>query len=391
MSGDLDTLAALVERLDLAVDTDEVAEGYALASRLLAKLSHATGDVDAAGLYENDAAVSMSGWLQTHAGMTKHTAYAVARTARRLRLLPVTRAAWESGALSEGQVQVILANVTDRLAARFAECETGLVPLLARCTVVETVHAMKEWRRRAEAELDEIEREEPASTAHVSKTLDGRVETSGSYDADDGSVIRAALEVAMADDRPDDDERTPAERCADAEVRIHQFFLDQRGAKRHGRERPHVDVVVHVDGDHLRGELFDGTPLPRSTVERLLCDCVAHRVLVNQASVVLDQGRGERTVTDEQFRAVKRRDRHCRAYGCDCPGEYTDVHHVWDWIKGGPTDLDNLVLLCRRHHTLFHKPGWTNELRDDGAYVVTDPRGRTHTTYPPDTLLRAVA
>jgi len=304
--------------------------------------------------------------------------------------LPVTRAAWESGALSEGQVQVILANVTDRLTARFAEHETGLVPLLARCTVVETVHAMKEWRRRAEAELDEVEKPEPASSLFVSPVGD-RVAVSGSFDNDDGSVVNEAVRVAMADDTDDEDERVASERRAAAMVVVCQFFLDQRGAARHGRERPHVDVVVHVDGDDLRGELFDGTPLPRSVVERLLCDCVAHRVLVDQASVVLDQGRGERTVTDEQYRAVKRRDRHCRAYGCDCPGEYADVHHVWDWIKGGPTDMDNLVLLCRRHHTLFHKPGWTNELRADGAYVVTDPRGRTYVTYPPDTLLQAAA
>src|SRR4051812_17006995 len=225
MSGELDTLAALVDGLSVAVDTDELAQGYALADRLLAKLSRATGEVDAVGLYEADATVSMSGWLLTHAGMTKNTAWATAKTARRLRLLPVTREAWESGLLSGGQVQVILANVTDLLVARFAECEEGLVPLLAECTIVETVTAMKEWRRRAEDELDEgVEKDVPASTAYVSKTLGGRVETSGSFDADDGSVIEAAMQAALADD-PSDDDRTPAERRAAASVRIHQFFL----------------------------------------------------------------------------------------------------------------------------------------------------------------------
>src|SRR4051812_33217090 len=107
MSGELDALAALVDALDLAVDTDELAMALSIADRLHAKANRATGDVDAAGLYEVDGAVSMSGWLHTHAGMTKGTAYTTAKTARRLRLLPVTREAWESGALSGGQVQVI--------------------------------------------------------------------------------------------------------------------------------------------------------------------------------------------------------------------------------------------------------------------------------------------
>jgi hypothetical protein len=130
MSGEVDTLRALVENLDLGVDTDELAEVLAIADRLNAKANHAVGDVDAGALYEADAAVSMSGWLQAHGGMTKGTAFACVKTARRLRLLPVTRAAWESGVLSEGQVQVILANVTERLVGRFAECEPSLVPLL---------------------------------------------------------------------------------------------------------------------------------------------------------------------------------------------------------------------------------------------------------------------
>jgi hypothetical protein len=32
----------------------------------------------------------------------------------------------------------------------------------------------------------------------------------------------------------------------------------------------------------------------------------------------------------------------------------TDVHHLVRQADGGSHDLDNLVLLCRRHHVLWH-------------------------------------
>ncbi|MCU1487364.1 MAG: putative endonuclease [Actinomycetia bacterium] len=226
----------------------------------------------------------------------------------------------------------------------------------------------------------------------MSRTLAGRVETTGSFDADDGTVIETAIRVALADDTCDDDDRTPAERRADAATRVHQHFLDHRGAKQHGRRRPHVDLVVRIDEHgHLEGNLLHGGPLPDATVERLLCDCTAQRVFVDAASKILDLGRDTRTVPDDQFNLTVLRDKHFRAYGCDCPAEHADVHHVIEWLKGGNTDLSNLVLLCRRHHKLVHKPGWTNQLHTDGTYVMTDPRGRRYVTHPPDTLLGQLA
>ena len=38
---------------------------------------------------------------------------------------------------------------------------------------------------------------------------------------------------------------------------------------------------------------------------------------------------------------------------------HLDAHHVRQWVDRGPTDLDNLVLLCRRHHVAIHDEGFT--------------------------------
>jgi hypothetical protein len=90
------------------------------------------------------------------------------------------------------------------------------------------------------------------------------------------------------------------------------------------------------------------------------------------------------------FRSLRRcyalviRDRHCRFPGCDRPPDWTEAHHV-RWIThGGATALDNLVLVCTRHHHLLHTPGWHAKLLPDATLEVTDPDGRTHTSSTPD-------
>lgn len=49
---------------------------------------------------------------------------------------------------------------------------------------------------------------------------------------------------------------------------------------------------------------------------------------------------------------------HCRWPGCERPASWCDGHHLVHWAHGGSTDLDNLVMLCRRHHRLVHEGGW---------------------------------
>jgi len=43
------------------------------------------------------------------------------------------------------------------------------------------------------------------------------------------------------------------------------------------------------------------------------------------------------------------------------------------WIHGGVTDLDNLVLLCRRHHRMVHEGGWQLTKTDDGRVMPVAP------------------
>jgi HNH endonuclease len=98
----------------------------------------------------------------------------------------------------------------------------------------------------------------------------------------------------------------------------------------------------------------------------------------------LDYGTTTRSVPTPLVNALVIRDRHCRYPGCDRAPDWTEAHHVRWVTRGGTTALDNLVLLCSRHHHLLHTPGWHAKLLPDATLEVTNPRGQVHTSDPPD-------
>jgi hypothetical protein len=163
-------------------------------------------------------------------------------------------------------------------------------------------------------------------------------------------------------------------------VRHYLAFDDTRISP---RQLPHVALTMTLtEMETFHGHYHDGSGADRATMGRLLCDSVISRIIHDQG-IVLDHGRGIRTVPDPLRRVVIERDRHCRFPGCDRPPQWCDAHHNQHWTKGGITALHNLVLLCNRHHHLFHKPGWTSTLEPDGTFTVTNPHGRVTQTKPP--------
>jgi hypothetical protein len=87
------------------------------------------------------------------------------------------------------------------------------------------------------------------------------------------------------------------------------------------------------------------------------CDCSVVHWHEKENGEPLSIGRKSRTIPPALRRALQRRDGGCRFPGCSCK-RFVDAHHIRHWADGGETSMDNLVLLCRKHHRLVHEGGF---------------------------------
>lgn len=384
----LDQLATAIEGLDLSVDGSELTEALRLRDRFEAKVTMALAAFDQAELWDDDGSVSAAAWLRIHGGLVHRDAARLADTARRLRALPTISAAWVAGDLSGGQIAAITAITTKRTAQLFAQNEHHVATILAGLDIAETVTYLRSWQARAEAHLDRDDPhpDEPAgSTLHLSPTLHGHGRLDANLSPEDHDVLRTALRLAATPDVEGEPARTPAGRRADALIDICRRFLDHQQHRAGGRHRPHINVIVPL-ADLLRddpGSTFDGLPLSPAVLHQIACDAGIHRIITDGRSAILDYGRTTRTIPPAVYTSLVVRDWGCRFPGCDRPAEWCEGHHIHPWEHGGPTRLDNLVLLCSRHHHRIHLKGWHIKLLPSGTVEVTLPDGTVRTSDPP--------
>jgi hypothetical protein len=152
--------------------------------------------------------------------------------------------------------------------------------------------------------------------------------------------------------------------------------LDHGDAPECGGKRPHMNVLIRLEDLQNRARAacldFGGTVSPES-LRMLCCDAAVIPIVMNGKGQPLDVGRITRTIPDGLRRAVAARDRGCAHPGCGRPASWCEVHHVVEWENGGPTRLDNLVMLCRVHHRQIHSTDWTVRIRDGLPEFIPPP------------------
>jgi uncharacterized protein DUF222/HNH endonuclease len=114
--------------------------------------------------------------------------------------------------------------------------------------------------------------------------------------------------------------------------------------------RSPTTLIVHVSDD--APPLLEGSgPISVETAARLTCD--ARRLAIKPCGRDLVHSRVGRCASYAQQRALHKRSGHCQYPGCTAAREL-EAHHLTPVACDGATELDNLILLCPRHHKLLH-------------------------------------
>lgn len=290
------------------------------------------------------------------------------RVARALRGLPVVSELFAAGRLSYSKVRE-LTRVSDELA------EAELCALALEMTASQLARTVSAYRGAAGTRIRQVERRRYSSRG----TADGMVRISIVLAPEEAALVDAAVEAAAR--RGADDGGEPLDRV--------QGLLDV--AAGHLDRLPgepaddHTLVVVQVSAESLVGEdvpaapdtaarsswraleagachVVGQGPVEPAVARRLACTALLQGVLTADGEV-LRMGRAKRLATRAQRRALRVRDHGvCQFPGCH-QTRHLDAHHVIPWWErgreGGPTDLENLVLVCRRHHVVVHEGGLT--------------------------------
>ncbi len=345
-------------------------------------------EIDRRRLFERDGHLSSASWLSTRFKVGWGTARREVRIAKGLEEMPATRSALERGDISMSAVKVLVAARQEDPEA-FDSAEAQLVEAA-------TIHSMNDLRRIASYWRQRVKREaavegEEALRArrrlHASMSFLGMVRVDGDLDPETGETLLTALQAVLdAEARSGgSDERTPAQRRADALGEVCRQWLDRSERPSVAGERPHVTVTIDADtltepdgdvnGSSWTSELDHAGPVDAHAARRLACDATVMRVVLSGRSEPLDIGRRTAVIPPSMRRAVIVRDRRCRFPGCDRPHTWCDAHHVVHWADGGPTAARNLLLLCRRHHRKVHERGGFQLELLDGRPVFRRPDG----------------
>ncbi len=360
---------------------DEIA---ALAAQLEAgeyRLITKIGEFDAQGGYAREGALSCAHWLSYRVGLGLGPAREKVRVARVLPKFPLIAQAFEAARVSYSKVRAITRVATPENEALLVDMATS-----APASVLETL--CRRFRGVLQAERETPEEADERRTVAVHHTDDGRLRLSVELDADEGARLLAALDLARFDvsaetprtfdvsgETPrtfDVSAETPRTR-ADALMVLVESFLAEGARSRTGGTP--TEVRLHVTEDEFQNgggfiENAGCVGVSAETSRRLACDAAVVEVACDAAGRVVRTGRRTRSVRAGIRRALEIRDQHRCAFPSCTHTRFLDAHHIEHWVDGGATELDNLVLLCRRHHTFVHEVGYRIEQDAQGTKFI---------------------
>jgi hypothetical protein len=344
---------------------------------------------------EDGGSRSVASWLAEQQRDTPSAAGSVLRTSGLLRSLPLVAAAVLDGVITQRKAAVLT-----RLVGKIPDEQLREVqPQLVQVATLMNPEELAAWVRHELATHCEPVLDDDAESARrrrflqTSRDADGSLRGRFLLPPEDAEVFLTVNEpLARRDGLADD--RTAGQRRADALTGVHEQVLRHGELPDHGGHRPQINYVLPADWaakqaerdacpvcfscpEHRPASFADTVaaslpghggipaehacataawtgPATRAVVEALLCQARISRVLLDSLGQVTGLESLTDTVTRAQRRALAARDVTCATRGCTRPPSMCDAHHLDHLQDGGDTTLDNLVLLCRRHHVLWH-------------------------------------
>jgi hypothetical protein len=310
---------------------------------------------------------------------------------------PVFEEALEAGRVTSGHVDVVgraLRQLDPDGRVRLLADADRLVATAASVTVEEFGRRLRREVARLATDSDEerLARQRRATRLRTwVDTSDGMWCLHGRFDPDTGrrlhDRIDSALAALFAEATPDTCPADPGEKQDHLRALALAALIEHKVAGRSGR----TETMVVVDVTTPAGPVVDwGLPveLPRRVLEDLFAVTDPAVVVVRNGVVLhapgqLDLDRSTRLASKAQRRALRALYPTCAIPGCGVRFRYTQPHHVIWWENGGPTDLQNLVPVCARHHHCVHDKSWRLRIGPNRELDVILPDGQVMTTGPP--------
>lgn len=318
---------------------------------------------------------SCAHWLSWKAGVSLHTAREHVRVARALVGLPLIADAFAQGRVSYSKVRAIT-RVSDekneqtmlRLALESPASHIDrLCRGLTKALRPTKKNGIDEHAYRGRWYWDED---------------DGSLVMHARFRPEDGARVLAALtraeyERTRVDPELDvDTSAPPPGNIVPAMTAMAEMVCTELTAP---MASPAAEVIVHVEGAETDGcahaHLDDGPGMETQSLAQVMCDATVRMVRHGALGKTISWNTTARTPSRLQMRALLMRDRCCAVPGCGRV-RFLNAHHVHYHSRGGPTTLDNLVLLCSEHHRALHDGYFTITAHPDQQFTFRHPDGR---------------
>jgi hypothetical protein len=360
--------AALAELSNEAI-MDLAAETSCQMASLAGRILLLTGELDRREGWRDEGATSVEAWLVERCGVSAATARAWAHVAQRLFDLPQLASALCEGEISFDKVRAVVDAATP-----------------------ETDPGMREQARVSSVrELVQLERSTSSPTGGARNDRrtrflrfnDDHRTLTAQLPPESYAEVRAQLESRA--------KKIPSHGSTPWDERVCDAFVSLVRSQSRGATTNPLFVVAHTPLDalldestepsRLAAELERGGRINVETLRRVACDATIAIAVDDDVGHTMYEGRATRDPTDAQRRELRRRDRDCRFPSC-ANATFTNPHHIKPWKPDGPTDLENLCLLCEYHHHLVHSRDWTLSGSGNEELTFVGPTGRVMTSLP---------